>query len=57
MVAGLGSWMMGGSPMLIALKKQGWNKVTDDSIAKTFGYLEFCLKLGDSCTDLHLIFS
>jgi len=43
MFAGLQN-MFGGSPMVQALKKSGFTKITDPDIEKIFGYLEFCLK-------------
>merc|ERR1719149_3679 len=44
MMASLGAVLGGGSPMLSALKKQGFDKVQDPDLEKLFGYLEFCLK-------------
>jgi magnesium chelatase subunit H len=44
MFAGLANMMGGGSPMLQALKKNGFKNLVDADIEKTFGYLEFCLK-------------
>jgi len=44
MAAGLTSMFEGGSPMVKALKAEGFDKVDDEAIAPLFEYLEFCLK-------------
>jgi len=44
LAAGMMNMMGGGSPMKKAIAEAGFDKVTDESIEKTFGYLEFCLK-------------
>jgi len=43
-VDGMAEFFQGGSPMKQALKANGFDKVSDESITPLFEYLEFCLK-------------